>query len=494
MDIEHKYKRAVVSALIGKVLRYVNKNPQKNLLKLLFFAKKLAGDMFPESGFEIFRSILEDESNAWNQFLVRTLREIDPGTLRRMSLAFGLSAGYYGTKAVRTNRDKYNCNIPWVILMDPTSSCNLKCKGCWASEYDRKQNLTYEEMADVIRQGKQLGVYFYMFTGGEPLIRKDDVLRLCEENPDCVFLAFTNGTLVDEAFCKELRRVGNMTLALSIEGERDSNDARRGSGIYERTLAAMDLLKKEGCLFGMSVCYTRENVESVTSDDFIRLMSEKGVRYGWYFNFMPVGKNAVPELIPTPAQREHMYNWVRKMRSLETDNALFVLDFQDDGEYVGGCIAGGRNYFHINSAGDIEPCVFIHYSDANIRTDTLLDALQKPLFQAYRRNQPFNDNHLRPCPLLENPDILRKMVKDTGAKSTDLLAPEDVDDLCAKCDAFAKAWAPEAQRIWDAHPHTTPMTQYYRDTPEGKAEIARLQALEREKALKQGRETHTADK
>ena len=141
-----------------------------------------------------------------------------------------------------------------------------------------------------------------------------------------------------------------------------------------------------------------------------------------------------------------MYFFMKKLRNSHTGKPLFCFDFQDDGEYVGGCIAGGRNYFHINSAGDIEPCVFIHYSDANIRTDTLLEALQKPLFMAYRKGQPFNDNHLRPCPMLENPDILRKMVRETGAKSTDLVDRESADDLCAKCDAFSKEWAPVGAR------------------------------------------------
>lgn len=484
-QIDHGLQRAAFGAAVEQVLKYIHKNPTEKMKKILKMAKRLMGGMFPDSGFEIMQQILDDPNNPWNRFLLRALEEVDPAILKRIVLNFGLSAGYYGTRAVRANREKYKCNIPFIILMDPTSSCNLKCKGCWASEYDRKLNLTFEEMDSVIRQGKELGTYFYMFTGGEPLVRKDDLIRLCEKHSDCVFLAFTNGTLVDEKFCQELRRVGNFTLALSIEGKEASNDARRGNGVYQKVLNAMDLLKKERCLFGISVCYTRENVMSVTSDEFMDLMEEKGVRYAWYFNFMPVGKNAVPELIPTPDQREYMYHWIHKVRSLDSDRGFFAVDFQDDGEYVGGCIAGGRNYFHINSAGDIEPCVFIHYSDANIRRDTLLDALKKPLFMAYYHNQPFNDNHLRPCPMLENPDMLRRMVKETGAKSTDLAAPEDVDDLCAKCDAFAQEWAPRAKQIWESTKHTTPMTQYYRDTPEGKAEIARLAANQREQAEKE---------
>lgn len=84
---------------------------------------------------------------------------------------------------------------------------------------------------------------------------------------------------------------------------------------------------------------------------------------------------------------------------MEHGPGLFTMDFQNDGEFVGGCIAGGRNYFHINANGDAEPCVFIHYSNGNIRENTILEILKQPLFMAYHNNQPFNDNMLRPCPI-----------------------------------------------------------------------------------------------
>ena len=124
------------------------------------------------------------------------------------------------------------------------------------------------------------------------------------------------------------------------------------------------------------------------------------------------------------------------------------MDFWNDGEYVGGCIAGGRRYLHINANGDIEPCAFIHYSDSNIYEKTLLEALQSPLFMQYYRNQPFNENPLRPCPLLDNPGKLTEMVQLSGAASTDLINPEDVHSLSAKCLNAADKWAQAADRIW----------------------------------------------
>ena len=116
--------------------------------------------------------------------------------------------------------------------------------------------------------------------------------------------------------------------------------------------------------------------------------------------------------------------------------------------YVGGCIAGGRRYLHINAKGDVEPCVFIHYSNCNIHDTSLLDALRSPLFMAYHNGQPFNENMLRPCPMLENPEKLRAMVKDTGAVSTDYQSPESVDHLCDKTSVYAENWKPKADEIW----------------------------------------------
>lgn len=455
-----------VDLVLGQILNYVDKDPRKNLLRLVDGAQKLVGSIYPGKNFDNFRAALNDPDNVWADFACSIIRDMDRSALQKAIMAMGYG-NYIGTRTVRENREKYKCNFPYIILLDPTSACNRKCKGCWSAEYGHKYSLTLEEMQSVVAQGRELGTHLYMMTGGEPLIRKDDIFRLCEENPDCMFLCYTNATLVDDAFCKEMNRLGNLTLALSIEGTEETNDSRRGAGSYEITVRAMDLLREHRCLFGMSVCYTNENIEQVTSDAFLDLMIEKGVKFGLYFNYMPIGKDAVPELIPSPAQREYMYKWLRRVRDSRTGKPMFVMDFQNDAEYVGGCIAGGRNYFHINSAGDIEPCVFIHFADSNIRTHTLLEALQRPLFQAYYHGQPFNDNHLRPCPMLENPDCLRHIIGETGAKSTDILAPESVETLCARCDKFAAAWAPEAERIWNSTTHPQTKTYYYRDTQEG---------------------------
>ena len=201
-------------------------------------------------------------------------------------------------------------------------------------------------------------------------------------------------------------------------------------------------------VYGTSICYTSKNVEAVTSDEFLDFLISKGVQFSWFFHYMPVGNDADVELMPTPEQREYIFHRIREVRGYEGGKPIWLMDFQNDGDKVDGCIAGGKQYCHINPNGDVEPCVFIHYSSANIHDKSLLECLQQPLFKAYQENQPFNGNLLRPCPMLENPEYLRELVKKTGAKSTDMLSPESAEHLCGKCDAYAKAWQPTADRLW----------------------------------------------
>ena len=304
-------------------------------------------------------------------------------------------------------------------------------------------------MDGLVTQGSKLGCHMYMLTGGEPLVRKKDVLKLAEAHPDCLFNIFTNASLVDEAFCTECQRLGNLVFSVSLESfEPEVNDGRRGDGSFDEVIAAFDLMRAHGLIFGTSTCYTRDNIERVTSDEFFDLIIGKGCRYAWFFHYMPVGDGANADLMPTPEQREYILNRIREVRGYEGGKEIFAMDFQNDGQFVGGCIAGGRAYCHINARGDVEPCVFIHYSDANIKEKSLLECLKQPIFMAYRKHYPWSENHLMPCPMLENPKVLPQIVHESGAPSTDYVSPESVETLISRTEAYAAAWKPAAERLW----------------------------------------------
>lgn len=431
---------------LTKAFNHLYKDPEANLLEAMDWADKFSNGGFANQRAAI-RKAISDPSDPYYPYVRHILNDVDPEIVKTLIVNFFINGNLVGGPIQEELRQKYNCNIPWTILLDPTSACNLHCTGCWAAEYGNKLNLSYDEIDDIIKQGKEMGVYFYIYTGGEPLVRKDDLIRLCEKHDDCVFMAFTNGTLIDEAFADEMLRVKNFVPSISLEGSKEATDSRRGDGVYDKAVKAMKLLREKKLLYGISCCYTSENYDSITSEAYWDMMIEMGAYFVWYFHYMPVGNDASVELMPNPEQRELVYRRIREQRARKP---LFAMDFQNDAEFVGGCIAGGKNYLHINANGDLDPCVFIHYSDSNIREKTILESLRSPLFMAYHDGHPFNDNMLRPCPMLENPELLREMVKKTGAKSTDLESPESVDHLCDKCENYAKHWKPKAEELWSA--------------------------------------------
>lgn len=443
---EKSIKENIQSFAAKKVLGYLEGDPSTNLPKLLDWADKFDKDNLLASQRKAFHEIIDKPSNNWYQLATSLWADIDAGVRKTFFENFIVNTSLIGASRQQKAREAHNCNIPWAILMDPTSACNLHCTGCWAAEYGNKLNMSYETLNNIIQQGKELGTYMYIFSGGEPLVRKNDIIKLCETHSDCEFLAFTNGTLIDEKFADDMLRVKNFVPAISVEGFEEATDFRRGAGTYQAVMRAMDILRERKLIFGASCCYTSKNVDSLSSEKYFDHLIEKGAKFAWFFHYMPVGNEAVTELLPTPKQREVMYH---KLREYRNTKPIFTIDFQNDGEFVGGCIAGGRNYLHINANGDIEPCAFIHYSDSSVYNKTLLEAYKSPLFMAYKEGQPFNKNPLRPCPMLENPDCLRSMVECSGAHSTDMQSPESSEHLCSKCIPYAKNWASTADKLWN---------------------------------------------
>ena len=291
--------------------------------------------MFPSQR-TAFRNAIDQQSN-WHQLITRVL-ELNPAMRNDFIKTFLVDGNLMAWPKQETMREKHRCNVPWAILMDPTSACNLHCTGCWAAEYGHQENLSYDELDSIIRQGTELGTYVYIYTGGEPLVRKRDIMLLCQRHDDCEFFAFTNATLIDEELADEFLRVKNFVPIISVEGFEEDTDARRGSGTFAAVMRAMELLRERGILFGASCCYTSANAEVIGSERYIDFLIEQGAKFAWFFTYMPVGVNASPELIARADQREYMY---RQIRSFRETKPIFTIDFWNDGDYIGGCVAGG---------------------------------------------------------------------------------------------------------------------------------------------------------
>ena len=446
MSIAEKFKGLAVKELYS----YLDKDPDNNIPKALDWLQKHDKGGGVTNQVNAIRKAITDPEGNWTKLVKSLWTDIDDEQRRKLVDTVVVNGSIIGTPAAEKMQEKYQCNVPWAILMDPTSACNLHCTGCWAAEYGNKLNLSFDELDSIITQGKALGTYVYIYSGGEPTVRKDDLIRLCEKHSDCAFLAFTNGTLIDDAFANEILRVKNFVPAISIEGFEEATDSRRGDGTYKKVIEAMERLRARKLLFGISCCYTSKNVDVIGSEEYFDSMIDMGAKFAWFFTYMPIGADAVPELIARADQRKFMYEKIHEYRATKP---IFTMDFWNDGDAVGGCIAGGRGYLHINANGDVEPCAFIHYSDSNIREKTLLEAYRSPLFMAYRKGQPFNENMLRPCPVLDNPGKLTEIVDASGAHSTDLMKPEKACDYCNKCVDAANNWAPVADAIWEELPN-----------------------------------------
>lgn len=440
-------KESLETAGFKLALSYLDKDPDKNIPKLMDWIDRFDTKDTVKPQRDAFRAVIENPDNNWYQLIKKVWTDVDPGVRKKFFENFIMNATTIGGARQQKVRDEHNCNSPWAILMDPTSACNLHCIGCWAADYGDKLSMSYDTLDSIIEQGKELGTFMYIYSGGEPLVRKKDIIKLCEKHNDCMFLAFTNATLIDEAFADEMLRVKNFIPAISVEGDEEATDSRRGKGTFKAVIRAMDILKSKKLPFGASCCYTRRNTDVIGSEKFWDELIARGAFFAWFFTYMPIGKDAVTDLMVTPEQREFMYYRVREFRNTKP---IFTIDFWNDGDYINGCIAGGRYYLHINANGDIEPCAFIHYSDSNIHEKTLLEAYKSPLFMQYKKGQPFSENLYRPCPLLDNPPALANMVDAAGAASTDVVSPEDVHDLCGKTAPVADKWSVTADRLWDA--------------------------------------------
>ncbi len=313
-------------------------------------------------------------------------------------------------------------------------------------------------MQKIIEEVREWGCRFITISGGEPTLywkripgSNRGIYELCRQYNDMDFLMYTNGTLINEEMAAQIADLGNITPAISIEGFREQTDSRRGEGVFDQVMKAMDTLRRYHTFFGASVTYTTQNVDTVTSDDFVELLMDKGCFYAWYFMYVPVGREPDLSLMISPQQRkrvaEKTWEWL-------TTRPIFIADFWNSGPLVKGCIAAGRpnGYMHITHQGDICPCVFMMYSAHNIHdTDSktpLLDALKSDFFAKIRQGQREKEhNPLAPCQIVDHPEVLKEAVETTGAHSTQE-GQTLLDELHPLLAQRAKEWQEIADEMW----------------------------------------------
>lgn len=309
-------------------------------------------------------------------------------------------------------------HIPPFLIASITTQCNLHCKGCYAranhSCYDQDSNenaqqlLRAEQWGSIFQEAADLGIGFILLAGGEPFVRRD-VLETAGEYTSILFPVFTNGTMFDRDYLELLDRKRNLIPIVSIEGNRETTDARRGAGIYQRLRTALQELHNRQLLFGASVTVTKQNLMEVLSDSFIDELSANGCKAIIYVEYVPVDPRTADLALDDEA-RKRLAQRLDAVRASRSD--MLMIAFPGDEKSSGGCLAAGRGFFHINAFGGAEPCPFSPYSDVNVSDTSLQESLQSPFFQKLRQGYLVRE-HTGGCALFEQETQVKMLLKES---------------------------------------------------------------------------------
>ncbi len=405
------------------------------------------GQLFLEKGMVALRSIL---------------RGANPRSRRKIVECLVVNECIAGQRERRAMSKQLGFEVPALLVISPTMRCPLNCYGCYSAQYGRDQDLAFDVFDRLLTEAESLGIHFFVISGGEPFVYPR-IHELFRKHDRSWFQVYTSGITLRNDGAERLARLGNVMPCISVEGFRDETDARRGEGHFNKVLAAFEALREHGVPFGFSATATRLNNELVTSDEFVRFYTEQGACLGWYFQYMPIGREPQLNLMPTPQQRDARLHRILELRRTHD---ILLADFWNDGPLSGGCLAGARRYVHVNHAGDVEPCVFCQISTDNLHQKGLVEILRtSPLFKAIRKRQPYSDNYLRPCIIIDNPEMLKEVIAETDPRETcGGGAKRLVTDLYPRLKKYADEYAPFAERSW---------RELYADTYKAAVEEAR---------------------
>lgn len=425
----------------SKAYEFLDRDPEQNFLRLVDWLEKLDKNGYIAKQLPLIKKYAKEPNSNWYRLARSLWDDVDGEVRKTLFTNFMINGNLLENQKLTESRKQYQCNIPWIIMLDPVSEYKPQ-SGCRMAE---TCELSFDDMDSIVEQGKELGIYFYLFCGKEPINHIHDMIALCNKNSECVFLCQTDGTIINSDFAEELLRVRNLIPAILLNECTEKTDCFQEGEIFAKQRAAMDLLREHRLVFGVFCRYSASNCEAVSSEAFFDSLISLGAKFAWFTTYLPIGVSGAPEEMVSAEQRALMYRRICQCRKTK---AILTLDFWNDGVMTGGCLGGGRSYCHINARGDVEPCAFLHYSDSNIHDESLLEAFCSPLFQSFRQNQPFDSNLLRSCPIIDHPECLRDLVDGSGARCSSLEELEQADDLARKCREHADKWSVIAEQLW----------------------------------------------
>ncbi|MDZ7618217.1 MAG: radical SAM protein [Patescibacteria group bacterium] len=339
----------------------------------------------------------------------RTVTEVSPWCLLKAAHLWV----WKGLRAVRAYRSRLAKGklFPPFLFLALTDACNLRCNGCWVHTRSAPRNLPLDDIHRLIEAGKQQKAYFYTLLGGEPMIYPR-LWEIIESHRECYFQIITNGMFLDEANVARIRRLGNVTPLVSIDGFAAENDARRGEGTFAAAVEGVERLHKAKVLFGVATTVTGRNLDEVTADDYVRYFVDRGAMYLWYYAFRPMGPNPSLEFC---MDREKTLTLRRRLLALRRKHPIILIDtyWNAAGEAV--CPASLGLGFHIGPGGSIEPCPPLSFACETIRDHEgdLFRTIDGSRF--LRDFQRFVTDRTRGCVILEHPRELAQFIRESGA-------------------------------------------------------------------------------
>jgi MoaA/NifB/PqqE/SkfB family radical SAM enzyme len=313
----------------------------------------------------------------------------------------------------KRNEKKYNINIPPFCVFSVTWKCNLNCSGCCAVDFKHKKDLSEDEIERIISQANDLGTYFFLIVGGEPLMIKN-IIDILGKNKDSIFLIFTNGTLMDDDKLNALKKYYNIIPVISIEGDINLSDVRRGKGVGEKIQELIRKFKSNKIAFGFSSMATHLNIDHITSREYLNELIYFGAVFGFIVDYIPFKSSINNEFILT---RDDYRKKSERLAQRKKDSNIMIFNFPADEYEDEGCGSAGKSFVHINADGYVEPCPFSHYAVDNIKDKTYLEVLNSDFFKKLREKISVTDNDGL-CMLFEHDNMVKKIAEETGAIQT----------------------------------------------------------------------------
>ena len=368
-----------------------------------------------------------DEINV--NYINRTLKKVDPSMAKifmpwilkhpkSMYIMVKLAKAYRKSRKKRGEELIKGLKVPPFLILSITSNCNLKCAGCYATmtgilcKQNSKKTLDLEQWIEIIKQAKELGVFAFIIAGGEPFL-VPNLLKISEEFKDRLFLIFTNGTMLNNQDIEKLKQLRNTIIMVSIEGDQDLTDNRRGSGVYEKAINTINELGDKGIISGISATINRKNFKFWMDSKHIDELISKGIRLAFLLEYIPVDNDT--ELMLTS---EESKKFREKVLDYRENKEIFLLHSPGDEDYMGGCVSAGRGFAHITPLGDLTACPVSNIATHNLTKNSLREGLSSQLFNIIRESKYFLETNGSPCALFSHPEEVNALIKKVKAYRT----------------------------------------------------------------------------